>query len=380
MESPIGPPIRTWTTGRTPEILQRQILHIASQADIVRLAMMPDAHPGPKVPNGMVVATRSKVYPQLVGADIGCGVTMLGFQGQSVNLVESDLVELLRSFETSIPTIKHHGNRAPSRLPENCLPDFLSCEQLTKESVRDGRLQLGTLGRGNHFAELLLDENGRLWAMVHTGSRAMGQVITSFHLDQAKPTNSGDLASLDLGDKTGQDYWQDMEWAIRYATENRLQILNRIADSLESVAGLIPDEEAYIDCTHNFARLEKYRGETLIVHRKSANAADHGTLGIIPGSMATSSRIVSGLGNEESLNSSSHGAGRKLSRSEAALKTKAKDLGRQMNGIIFRREIANKLRDEAPTAYKDLNEVMRAQRDLVKTVSILKPILNDKRA
>ena len=379
MMPPRNPEIQVWSTGKIPETLEKQIQFTASQPDIVRVAMMADAHAGPKVPNGMAVATRTRVYPQMVGADIGCGVSILAFQGVSANLTEDKLLALLHRFSNSIPTIKNPVSKSPSCLPETCVPEMLSSDQLKKESLRDGRLQLGTLGRGNHFCELLLDESDRLWAMVHTGSRSMGQAIASFHLGKARPEDSGGLVSLFLADKTGQDYWQDMQWAIAYATENRLRILNRMADALEIFAGLIPDEDSYLDCPHNFARIENIHGVDLIIHRKSANAAESGTLGIIPGSMATSSRIVSGLGNEDSLRSSSHGAGRQLSRSESVLKTKAKDFEKQMGSVVFHRQIANQLRDEAPRAYKNLNEVMRAQRDLVKTVSILKPILNDKR-
>lgn len=379
MMSPGNPEIQVWSTGKIPETLERQIQFTASHPDIVRVAMMADAHAGPKVPNGMAVATRTRVYPQMVGADIGCGVSILAFQGASANLAEEKLLALLDRFSKSIPTIKNPASKAPSRLPETCATEMLSSDPLKKESLRDGRLQLGTIGRGNHFCELLLDESERLWAMVHTGSRSMGQAITNFHLGKACPEDSGGLASLSLADKAGRDYWQDMQWAIAYATENRLRILNRMADALETLAGLILDEDSYLDCPHNFARIEKIRGEELIIHRKSANAAESGTLGIIPGSMATTSRIVCGLGNEDSLRSSSHGAGRRLSRSESVLKTKAKDLEKQMRSVVFHRHMANQLRDEAPGAYKDLNEVMRAQRDLVKTVTILKPILNDKR-
>ena len=367
-----------WLIASLGERLARQVECLARQPDVVRVAVMPDVHEGADVPNGAVVATRCLVFPALVGADIGCGLAAVRFSVQADDLGRDDLRSLLELFGKSVPTLKQPAARA-ERLQssiESLGP--LSCSRLTSAASRDGRYQLGTLGRGNHFLELARDDAGHLWAVVHTGSRAMGQAITAHHTAAAK-LSPDRRTHLDLETLAGQAYFADMNWACRYAAANRILILNAVADALEARHAIDVDEASFLECPHNFARLEEHGGETLCVHRKSANAAAAGSQGLIAGSMAAGSRIVVGLGNLQSLCSSAHGAGRAMSRSEAAETISGRELRGVMRGVVYRDQWANRMRDEAPRAYKDLHAVMRAQHDLVRTDNTLIPILNDKR-
>lgn len=335
---------------------------------------MPDAHESAWVPNGIVVATQGLIYPRLVGSDIGCGVAAISFEAEASQFSKANWTEVLGALQKRIPILKQPSHHVGSNLPETCAPDLLSHPSLIAAAKRDGRYQLGTLGGGNHFVELQKDQDGRLWAMVHSGSRAMGQLVTDFHLARAEKTGMNGLHCLDLSRAEGKAYLQDMNWAVAYAGENRLSMINRVADILEAGWGIHAVEASYLDCPHNFARREWHHGESWMVHRKSANSAFLGEPGLIPGSMGTESRIVKGLGHPESLCSSAHGAGRRLSRNKARKAIGRKDLERSLAGIVFDLNQADSLREEGPRAYKDLGKVMEAQIDLVKTTQVLKPL------
>lgn len=370
--------IKIWSVGRLSDSLTRQLGKVASNHNVVRVAVMPDVHEGPVVPNGCVVATRNVIYPQAVGKDIGCGVSAIRFNVEADDLSATTLRKILSGIRDVVPSLKLPKQLVANELGDQCPIDGLSDERLMKIASRDGLYQIGTLGRGNHFVELQRDLDGRLWTMVHTGSRGMGEAITNFHLDRANDSSPGGLKFLDMSERAGQAYYEDMVWATKYASESRLRILNRVADLVELYTHAQVDESSYVDSPHNFARVEEHFGERLIVHRKSANSASDGELGIIPGSMGTESRIVSGRGSAGSLRSSSHGAGRAMSRGEALDSIRIRDLTRMMDGIVYQEGLADKLRDEAPAAYKNLNEVMRAQRDLVRGEVQLSTILNYK--
>jgi len=372
------PPVGRWITGPLADRLTRQVDRIATLPDVVRVAVMPDVHEGLKVPNGVVVATRRLIFPDLVGADIGCGLAALRFDAQASAMSESHLRDMLAALAAVVPTLKQPAARADQLAPRVEALGELSCDRLAHVATRDGRYQLGTLGRGNHFFELARDDVGDLWAVVHTGSRAMGQEITTHHVTAAQ-ASAGELPCFDLDSPAGAAYFRDMEWACRYAAANRMTILNAAADILEVDHGIQVDEAAFIDSPHNFARLETHCGERLLVHRKSANAAPAGAQGLIAGSMAAGSRIVVGLGDPQSLCSSSHGAGRAMSRTEASQRIATGDLKGMMRGVVYRDRWAARFRDEAPQAYKDFHAVMQAQRSCVRTERTLLPVLNDKR-
>ncbi len=367
-----------WTSEKLAPCLTRTLESLASGQDVVRVVVMPDVHEGPIVPNGCVVATRTLIYPEAVGRDIGCGVSAIRLDVDTSSLSNASLDSILTKMTKSVPALIYSRRNAVSELPLSCPRDGLSDQRLSKAAAREGILQLGTLGRGNHFVELQRDTDGGIWLMVHSGSRGMGEVITGFHLKRATQSYWNGLYHLDLSSDLGQAYFHDMQWCMQYATENRLYIINRVADLLEAEVGIDVIPETYINSPHNFARVEEHFGERLIVHRKSVNSAREGELGIIPGSMAAGSRIVSGRGCSEALHSSSHGAGRTMSRKQAADTISTKTLIGMMRGIAFQHERAGELCDEAPTAYKNLNEVMRAQSELVRTEKILSTLLNYK--
>lgn len=371
-------PVRGWPCGRPDDALRRQIDHVARQADVVRLAVMPDVHQGRTVPNGIVVATRRIVYPQLVGADIGCGIAALAFDGRADDLSAGTLAGLLDALPAVIPTLKQPRERACGNRATLDGLGTLTAPRLDRAAARDGLYQIGTLGRGNHFLELARDGDGILWAVVHSGSRSIGQEITAHHL-AGIAADSGDLPGLDLDTPAGRGYLADAQWACRYAAANRAAMLNAVADLLEQAAGVQADPASFVDSPHNTVSREVHDGEPLVVHRKSANHAEAGRRGIVAGSMAAGSRLVVGLGDPGSLASSAHGAGRVLSRTAARQRIHARDLAARMRGIAFHRDWADRFRDEAPQAYRDLRDVMRAQQDLVRTERELVPILNDKR-
>ena len=373
-----GTVVVRWLAEPYGEALERQIDGIAGLPDVRHVAVMPDVHQGKRVPNGIVVATERLVYPELIGVDIGCGISAVRFQATVDRFRQPDLRSILEELVAVVPTLKQPAAVARQHQPLIDGIGRLSCDRLARFANRDGRFQLGTLGRGNHFLELASDSQGAVWAVVHTGSRAMGRHITSHYLNLASAA-AGDLSSLDSNAPEGQAYLADMLWACRFATLSRQVILNRVADILERRFGIAMALESFVDSPHNIGLRQVHRGQQLLVHRKSANVATLDRQGLIAGSMLIGNHLVRGLGNPDSLHSSSHGAGRRLSRTEAAETLSTKDLGRTMRSVVWHDHWAHHLIDESPWAYRELHKVMAAQRDLVKTIDTLTPFLNDKR-
>ena len=263
---------------------------------------------------------------------------------------------------------------APGVLPPSLANLPLSDDRLEKMKSRDGRVEFATLGRGNHFVEFQADEADQLWMMLHSGSRAMGRAIKEHHLANARPSISG-LLCLEADSDAGHACLDDLTWACRYAKESRLAMVEAVAGLLRELFGMPSDSASLLCCNHNHVRRETHFGEELWVHRKGAISARDGELGIIPGSMGTASFHVSGRGHADALCSSSHGAGRCMSRAEAFQAIAGKEFFRQMQGIWFDHRLAGKLRDEAPSAYKDIQTVMHAQRELTRTMRKLRPLL-----
>jgi tRNA-splicing ligase RtcB len=270
--------------------------------------------------------------------------------------------------------LRHSTRRCPE-LPPALAEAPLSGMALEREKPREAKVQLGSLGRGNHFVELQRDDHGRLWAMVHTGSRGIGQRIRNFH----EPANGSGLRGLAADSPEGQAYLSDLEWALAYADENRRRILATLTEVLDDTIGAHPLPDTLVECRHNFVRRERHAidGEEkhVWVHRKGAISAQLGEPGIIPGSMGTASYLVEGRGEPRSLCSSSHGAGRALARGEAFKVISSKQLRRELRGVCFDERLVDRLRDEAPGAYKDIGAVMRAQRELTRVVERLRPLL-----
>jgi tRNA-splicing ligase RtcB len=363
LSRPLSPKLRAWPCDPLSEEVIRATERFLRFDDVERIALMPDVHPADSVCVGTVLASRSHVHPEAVGGDIGCGMAALCLGASDRRLDREMAQEILTSLRRVIPTHKH-----PSR---QALPDLgsLSSDRLAKTLERDGAVQLGTLGRGNHFLELQEDDADSLWLMVHSGSRALGPAIHAQHRRGR---------GLDVDAAEGRAYLSDVQVALAYADHNRREILQRSLEVFGEVLGVEPDWSTLVLVNHNFVRLEPHFEHEWWVHRKGASSARKGEPGVIPGSMGSESFHVTGRGCAEALCSSSHGAGRALARGHAFRKIDRRRLVREMEGVWFDEELADRLRDEAPSAYKPIAEVMRAQKELVRIERRLRPLLSYK--
>ena len=368
-----------WAEGPLPQDVVSALERLARSDDVQRIAVMPDVHLSADVCVGTVVATRRVLYPNAVGGDIGCGVAALAFEAEARLLDdERAAAVVLAGLYRAIPLTRHGRSRAPS-LPADLESRPLSAPRLEALRRKEAALQLGTLGSGNHFVELQTDETGRLWLMLHSGSRAIGQAIRDHHQATAIAGRSG-LRFLEADSREGQAYLADMHWALDYADASRLAMVTAVRDVLERVLGISADEASYVACNHNHVRLETHGDERLLVHRKGAISAADGEDGLVPGSMGTRSYHVEGRGCAEALCSSAHGAGRRLSRTDARRALSARDVTHELRGVWFDHRLAARLREEAPSAYKDIDGVLRAQAELVRIVRRLRPVLSFKGA
>ena len=369
-----GARVRYWVEGPLPHEVEAAVRRLAHSDDVRHVAVMPDVHLAADVCVGMVVATENVLYSNAVGGDIGCGVAAIAFDGDATLLDnEGSAAAILAGLYRDVPLIRH-SRKAGRRLPDALDAAVLSSPRLDALKQSEGTLQLGTLGRGNHFVELQADETARLWLMVHSGSRGMGQAIRDHHLGQGAAGRNG-LRFLDSDRPAGRAYLQDLTWALDYAEASRLAMVHAVRDVVQDVLGILADEASYVSCNHNHVRRETHFGEPLWVHRKGAMSAAEGERGLIPGSMGTHSFHVEGRGCEEALSSSAHGAGRRLSRTEARRSLSTKDVTRELRGVWFDHRLAPRLREEAPSAYKDIDDVLRAQHELVRIVRTLRPVL-----
>ncbi|ATI15659.1 RNA-splicing ligase [Bordetella phage vB_BbrM_PHB04] len=351
------------------------------------VAAMPDVHAGIGATVGSVIATDKAIIPAAVGVDIGCGMNAVRLSLKASDLPES-LTAIRHQIERDVP-LGAGGAHKPDRMPT--MPEHLwnglglltaKHEALEKNSA--GR-QLGTLGSGNHFIELCLDENQDVWIMLHSGSRGIGNLIGRYFIEKAKrrmeqyfiSLPDGDLAYLPEDTDDFNDYVEAVNWAQDYALENRRVMMEAVIAALRRhVSSHLFDftitQEA-INCHHNYVEKENHFGRNLWVTRKGAIRARAGDLGIIPGSMGQRSYIVRGKGNVESYCSCSHGAGRKMSRAAARRMFTVDDLKAQTAGVECRKDDA--VLDEIPASYKDIDAVMENQRDLVEVVHVLKQVL-----
>ena len=362
--------LSSWLTAPLDGPVRAVVERLRHAPDVQRVALMPDVHLASDVCVGAVVGTRRFIYPQAVGGDIGCGMTTVAFSS-GAGLFESaeNAAKTIHAFEQALPILKPRQTH-PVRLDAN----KLSNPQLVRFAERDGRYQLGSLGRGNHFVELQKGENDSLWVCVHSGSRSIGRQIMSSHLRGHRQK----LVALDSKEQAGLDYLNDQDWALDYARRNRRILLDNACRVLHDLFDMEPVAESIIECHHNHVRLEDFAEGSLWVHRKGAMPAGIGEIGIIPGSMGSHTHHVEGRGCEESMRSSSHGAGRTCSRTEIRKQISTRDLLQQMKGVWFDTRKANALRDEAPAAYRDISKVMRAQKELTRIIRTLSPILSYK--
>ncbi len=364
------PVMRRWLADGLPDDVERALARVRQAEDVRRVAVMPDVHLARGVCVGTVLATSRLAYPSAVGGDIGCGMAAVAFDRPAAG-VREHAPALLRGLRKVTPIGRH---ASPPRL-DWLRRAPLSDPALNRLKLRDGWVQAGTLGRGNHFIELQEDEaDGRLWLMIHSGSRAMGQAISQLHLSRYAGVSMG-LPYLDAATDAGRAYLHDMGWGRAYAELNRQLMVFAVAGLLERVLDARMIDETFIGCDHNHVRVERHFGQRWHVHRKGAAPARKGQWGLIPGSMGSASYHVRGLGCAEALCSSSHGAGRVMSRNQARRRISSSVLKQQMHGVAFNLADAARLRDEAPRAYRDIDRVMKAQRDLVTVVRRLRPVL-----
>jgi tRNA-splicing ligase RtcB len=380
-------PIRSWAPVRSiePEALV-QLKSVASLPWVAHhVAVMPDVHVGKGATVGSVIALRGAVAPAMVGVDIGCGMTAVKTSLDAAALPDS-LKPLRQAIEAQIPVGRDHHKRpiwdaASDTLRERGKALFARFSDLAPKLQRVAErasVQVGTLGGGNHFIEVCLDTEQRVWLMLHSGSRYIGATLAEHHMAHAgtlahnEALHDRDLAVFLAGTRAFDAYRHDLFWAQEYAALNRAMMLYRLQALLRERFPAVSFEPA-VSCHHNYLAEEHHFGEDLLITRKGAIRARAGELGIIPGSMGTKSFIVRGKGNPLSFESASHGAGRRMSRTQAKKRFSAADLAYQTQGVECRKDAG--VIDEAPGAYKDIEEVMALQADLVEVVAELKQVL-----
>jgi tRNA-splicing ligase RtcB len=367
--------MRTWLAEPLPADVSAALERLRRADDVRQVAAMPDVHLASDVCIGTVVATTHLVYPNAVGGDIGCGTAAIAFDGDADAVGDRRLAaRILAGFSDLVPVLKH---RTRQDLPPDLADASLSHDGLEGRKKRDAAVQLGTLGRGNHFLELQRDDGGRLWLMVHSGSRNIGQRIRDHHLRLSTKGRSG-LRFLDAETEEGAAYIGDMGWALRYANENRCRIVDAASEVLSLLCDMRPDSSTLVTCHHNHVERVGTGDDAVWIHRKGAISARLNQPGIIPGSMGDPSFIVAGRGVPEALWSSSHGAGRSMSRTDARRSISIAALEKRLEGVWFDHRKARRLVDEAPQAYKNISKVMKAQGELTRIVRRLTPILSYK--
>ncbi|GAA1791570.1 RtcB family protein [Leucobacter iarius] len=352
------------------------------------LALMPDAHLGKGATVGSVIPTLGAIIPAAVGVDIGCGMIAVRTQFDRSRLESADLVELREQIERAIPLSAGHQNR---KIVATAAPRIAELEELAEQRgfdperyLKQWRLQLGSLGSGNHFIEVSVDELDRVWMFLHSGSRGIGNRIAQHHIKVAQrlakqwwiELPDPDLAYLVEGTPEFTRYIAELRWAQHFALLNREEMMDRVARQLGEVMGETVTEQERINCHHNFTESEMHFGKRVWVSRKGAILADAGRPGLIPGSMGTASYVVSGLGDPAALNSSPHGAGREYSRSAARRTFTHEQLREAMVGIEYRDTDA--FIDEIPQAYKPIDQVMADAGDLVEIRHTLRQLVNVK--
>lgn len=373
--------VAMWLADSLEATTARALLRLQSLADLRRMAVMPDVHPSSDVCVGCVLGTESVVYPQAIGGDIGCGMATVALESDCSQVPESaSLREVLHRMDRSVPIVMA-GGKGEDLTTRVAVPAAgeLRAVGLRRIAERDGARQVGTLGRGNHFVEVQWDDAGGLWIMVHSGSRAMGQAVANRYTTVARREGvNSTLHGLQIGHANGEDYLADQEWCVRYASSNRRVLLERAAKCVGNVLGVRARWETCVDVPHNIVRRERHGGVDLVVHRKGAAVAENGSAGLIPGSAGTFSVHVEGRGDARSMSSSSHGAGRIMSRRDAKEQVRSRDVSESMQGVVFHDDRLQRLRDESPTVYRDLRVVLEAQRDLVRVTRTLRPLLSFK--
>ena len=376
-------PVKIWASD-VEESAMEQIVNLTKLPFLYHhLAIMPDVHAGMGMPIGGVLATVDAVIPNAVGVDIGCGMCAVKTSWKVENITPDVLrKKIMRGIRKAIPLGKEHHKKAQD---ENFMPQGHDIDSMTVVSRQyiSATKQVGTLGGGNHFIELQRDEEGTLWVMIHSGSRNLGKQVGDYYNRLAATLNERwhsvvnpelRLAFLPLKTKEFNDYWAEMQYCVDFALSNRRLMMERIKEVLaDALPGI--EFEPMINIAHNYAAWEHHYGKNVIVHRKGATLAREGVVGIIPGSQGTASYIVEGLGNPESFCSCSHGAGRVMSRTKAVQSLSLQDEIKRLDdqGIVHAIRTVHDL-EEAAGAYKDIEQVINNELDLVKVKTRLLPI------
>lgn len=384
-----GVPVKIFTNDIESAALEQ--LSQLSQLQFIHahIAVMPDVHAGIGATVGSVIPTQSAIIPAAVGVDIGCGMNAIRLSLTAAQLPD-DLKPLRLAIERKVP-VGFNQHKQIKAKASTLTPLQLRLKRITdkhqgllrmlRDFDRTWQRQLGTLGGGNHFIELCLDEADQVWVMLHSGSRGLGNCIGTYFIERAKKeaqSRFGHVPDKDLsyfaeGSNSFDDYLEAVQWAQDYAMENRREMMRLI---LEAIRPLLPSfqmSKEAINCHHNYVAQETHFGTDVYVTRKGAISAQVDELGIIPGSMGAKSYIVRGKGNPESFCSCSHGAGRRMSRSKAKRLFSVDDLAVQTAGIECRKDSG--VLDELPAAYKDIDQVMANQADLVEVVHTLRQVL-----
>lgn len=391
---PGGVPVKMWTRGVPVEDEAKRQLTNAARLPIVfrHIAAMPDVHFGIGATVGSVIPTLRAIIPAAVGVDIGCGMMAC-----KTTLTAEDLPDNLAPLRSAIERAVPHGRSPGARDPgawgkvpgavdtawAQLEPEFaVLCRDYPKLAKTNNRAHLGTLGTGNHFIEVCLDEQGAVWFMLHSGSRGVGNAIGTMFIELAKQDalrNNANLPDRDLayfeeGARYFGDYVRAVGWAQQFAAINREVMMKRVIEAAKTVIRKnFQSHVEAVNCHHNYVQIEHHFGQDVYVTRKGAVSAKAGQLGIIPGSMGARSYIVRGKGNAESFESCAHGAGRAMSRGEAKRRFTLADHRAATVGVECRKD--KDVIDETPAAYKDIDAVMAAQRDLVEVVHTLKQVV-----
>ncbi len=395
-----GKPLKLWDShGAFDSSAMEQLNNLAKLPFIhEHVAGMPDVHYGIGATVGSVIATKGAIVPAAVGVDIGCGMMAVQTTLKAEQLPDN-LREIRSSIETAVPHgktisrgIKDKGSwrNIPDRIVpiwEKLEPEYLKIiEKHPKAKASNRDCHLGTLGTGNHFIEICLDEKDFVWAMLHSGSRGVGNRIGTYFIEKAKMEMERyfigellpdkNLAYLVEHSEVFEDYMSAVGWAQDFALENRRAMMDTVLHVMKKLLPEFTVTEMVVNCHHNYVARENHFGSNVWVTRKGAVRARKDDLGIIPGSMGTGSFIVEGLGNLDSFCSCSHGAGRKMSRTEAKKVISLDEHKQAMQGIEAR--LDEGVIDESPAAYKEIGDVMKAQEDLVRILHKLRQIVNVK--
>ena len=385
VDKSIHPKVKSWTIDIDPET-REQLSNVATLPFIFQhVAVMPDAHAGKGSTIGTVIATKGAIIPAAVGVDIGCGMSAVQLPFK-IDRFGDSLKELRHSIERSIP-VGFNQHYTPTQRMEKSFESIYTIETKDRDKLKKKALyQIGTLGGGNHFIELCQDKENNAWVMLHSGSRNLGKSLADIHINKAKGLMNQyfinlpdpDLAYLAQGTEEFKAYINDLTFCQNYAKINRQEMMLRI---LKDISFYLFKEERdpeslttlKIDCHHNYCTIENHFGQNVWITRKGAVSAKEGEYGIIPGSMGAKSFIVKGKGNILSFSSCSHGAGRAMSRKKAKELFSVEDLAQQTQGVECRKDEG--VIDEIPAAYKNIEDVMKQQSDLVDVLFELKQIM-----